>query len=188
MAQDLNSQAITAALTLHPMVYLSGWGEGATEAGLNATFREEFPSVTFRMAREPLEGDSDEEDTRFGGGGLESLVQKEAGGGIFDQGGEKDEPKKVGKSKGFGHVKLESAEEAKNFIYRFDGFPFGEGELKCRVSKQSLQGSMSHRSKKMTPHGTPTKVVAADISRARALFSITRSLAHWVLDLRQTGG
>ena len=79
--QDLNSASVTAALTLHPMVYLSGWAEGAKEADLNATFREEFPSVTFRMAREKLEDESDEEDTRFGGGGLESLVQKQAGGG-----------------------------------------------------------------------------------------------------------
>ena len=38
-------------------------------------------------------------------------------------------------------MKLESAEEAKNFIYRFDGFPaVGADELKVRVSKQALQG------------------------------------------------
>ena len=35
--------------------------------------REEFPNVTFRMSHEKLE-DEEEEDTRFGGGGLESLV------------------------------------------------------------------------------------------------------------------
>lgn len=47
----------------------------------------------------------------------------------------------VGKGLGYGHVKLDSAEEAKNFIYRFDGFPaIGADELKVRVSKQALQG------------------------------------------------
>ena len=173
---DLNSAAVTAALTLHPEVWISGFGE-ATEAELNEVFRAEFPMVTFRMAREKLSGDSDEEDTRFGSGGLESLVMKEAGMGIFDQNGDDDgAPKKVraphsevlhcstqgrcwpiigvhsfascpplqqqlGKGLGYGHVRLENAEEAKNFIYRFDGFPaVGADELKVRVSKQALQG------------------------------------------------
>ena len=92
---DLNSAAVTAALTLHPEVWISGFGE-ASEAQLNEIFRAEFPTVVFRMAREKLADDSDEEDTRFGGGGLESIVMKEAGGGIFDQAGdEEDGPKKV---------------------------------------------------------------------------------------------
>lgn len=94
-ALDLNSAAVTAALTLHPEVWISGFGE-ASEAQLNEVFRAEFPSITFRMAREKLDDDSDEEDTRFGGTGLESLVMKEAGGGIFDQAGDdNNEPKKV---------------------------------------------------------------------------------------------
>lgn len=51
----------------------------------------------------------------------------------------------VGNGLGYGHVKLESAEEAKNFIYRFDGFPaVGADELKVRVSKQALQGDYAH--------------------------------------------
>lgn len=49
--------------------------------------------------------------------------------------------RQLGKGLGYGHVKLENAEEAKNFIYRFDGFPaVGADELKVRVSKQALQG------------------------------------------------
>jgi hypothetical protein len=64
-ALDLNSAAVTAALTLHPEVWISGFGE-ASEAQLNEAFRAEFPTVTFRMAREKLEDDSDEEDTRSG--------------------------------------------------------------------------------------------------------------------------
>jgi hypothetical protein len=92
---DLNSAAVTAALTLHPEVWISGFGE-ATEAQLNEVFRAEFPTVTFRMSREKLSDGSDEEDTRFGSGGLESLVMKEAGMGIFDQNGDDDgAPKKV---------------------------------------------------------------------------------------------
>jgi hypothetical protein len=83
-AMDLNSAAVTAALTLHPEVWISGFGD-ATEAQLNDVFRAEFPTLTFRMAREKLADDSDEEDTRFGSGGLESMVMKEAGIGIFNQ-------------------------------------------------------------------------------------------------------
>ena len=61
---------------------------------------------------------------------------------------------KKGKSKGFGHILFESAEQAKNFIFRFNGFPVGSsgGALKVRVSKQALAGSLSFRSKKMTAH------------------------------------
>ena len=93
---DLNSAAVTAALTLHPEVWVSGFGE-ATEAQLNEVLRAEFPAVTFRMAREKLVDDSDEEDTRFGSGGLESMVMKEAGIGIFNQNDDDDDgaPKRV---------------------------------------------------------------------------------------------
>jgi hypothetical protein len=87
---------VTAALTLHPEVWVSGFGE-ATEAQLNEVLRAEFPAVTFRMAREKLVDDSDEEDTRFGSGGLESMVMKEAGIGIFNQNDDDDDgaPKRV---------------------------------------------------------------------------------------------
>ncbi len=62
---DLNSAAVTAALTLHPEVWISDFG-AATEAELNELFRADFPGVSFRMDREKLEDESDEEDTRFG--------------------------------------------------------------------------------------------------------------------------
>ena len=63
--------------------------------------RADFPGVSFRMDREKLEDESDEEDTRFGAGSLESIVLREASEDLrgAEDGGE--EPKKVGKSKGF---------------------------------------------------------------------------------------
>ena len=163
---DLNSAAVTAALTLHPEVWISDFG-AATEAELNELFRADFPGVSFRMDREKLEDESDEEDTRFGAGSLESIVLREASEDLRGAEDEGEEPKKLGKSKGFGHLKLESAEQAKDFIYRFEGFPYGEGNLKVRISKQSLQGSTSWRSKKMTHHDRRLKALRQE-ERSRA--------------------
>ena len=153
---DLNSVAVTAALTLHPVLWISDFGE-ASEQQLNTLFREEFPNVAFRMAREKLEGDSDEEDTRFGGSGLESLVMREAGAALRGADEDEDEPQKRGKALGYGHIQFANAEQAKDFAFRFEGFPFEGHTLKVRVSKQSLAGSLGFRSRKLTHHDLKIK-------------------------------
>ena len=69
------------------------------------------------------------------------------------------EKKKRGKALGVGHILFTSAEQAKNFIFRFNGFPVGAGVLKVRLAKQALSGSLSFRNKKMTAHDRKLKAL-----------------------------
>ena len=140
-APDLNSASVTAALTLHPVVWISGFGEhedpgGELDKALNKLFKDDFPGaprdpkstsqawvfcvswcanfsggfpeLTFRMAREKLDDDGDDD-----GLGLESIISRET-----MSTSDPDEVKKVGRGLGYGTVNFMSAEQAKDFIYR----------------------------------------------------------------------